>query len=235
MIPLTEEVTETPLIPFSYFDPEDQAYHDLTIPSVPVVVEGGEVAVDMVSLQAAAALAEITNKEPALSGLAATPGPASASLTPVQQRAWFPLVQIAPAIVLLGLLLWDRRRRHLEQHPEILLRRRARRALRRERKLVQRAAAKGDEAGFAQATVRALRVACAPHYPAEPRALVSADVLPILDDSLRGSEAGLAVGRVFAAADAALFAGNGARAAGLVALKPALDRALDSLEAKLRT
>src|SRR5262249_33620799 len=34
--------------------------------------------------------------------------------------------------------------------------------------------------GFATATVSAMRVACAPHYPAEPRALVCGDVLQVL-------------------------------------------------------
>src|SRR5207248_4968482 len=93
---------------------------------------------------------------------------------------WFPLIQLAPAAAFFGLWRWDRRRRFLEQHPEILLRRRARRALRRERRALRRAVRDRDSKGFAAAAVSAMRIACAPHYPAEARALVGSDVLECL-------------------------------------------------------
>ena len=103
---------------------------------------------------------------------------------PAQQRGWFPLAQIAPAIVFAGLWGWDRRRRYYEKHPDILLRRKARRALRRQWRSARRAAQAKDAPGFAAAAVSAMQVACAPHYPAEPRALVGSDVLALLSQGL---------------------------------------------------
>ncbi len=40
LIPLTDEMHETPAIPFSYFDPATAKYVDLTIPPLPVTVVG---------------------------------------------------------------------------------------------------------------------------------------------------------------------------------------------------
>ena len=77
-----------------------------------------------------------------------------------------------------GLWWWERRRRFFEQHPEILVTP-ARRALRRERKVLAQAARDSDATGFARSAVAALRVAGAPHFPASPRALVGRDILEL--------------------------------------------------------
>jgi hypothetical protein len=53
---------------------------------------------------------------------------------------------------------------------------------------MRQAARAGDAEGFASAAVRAMRVACAPHYPAEPRALVGSDVLQVLAESSCSAE-----------------------------------------------
>ena len=180
LIPLTTAAQATPPIPFSYFDPKRAVYVDLTIPAVPVSVLPGEKGGDLRVLGKVDRRSEESEKEPGLSGLAAGPGLAAATLAPVQRRPWFLLVQLAPGAVLFGLWAWDRRRRFLEQHPEVVLRRRARRALRRQRRALQRAARAGDTRGFGEAAVAAMQAACAPHYPADPRALVGADVLPLL-------------------------------------------------------
>jgi len=180
LIPQSEETRATPPIPFSCFDPGQDAYVDLTIPSFPVTVKPGAEAADLATLQQVGRISSDPEKDPALSGLAASPGRTAQSLVPLQGQTWFPLVQLAPAAAFLGLWGWDRRRRFLEQHQDIVLRRRARRALRREKRALRRAARTGDAQGFAAAAVSAMRVACAPHYPAEPRALVCGDVLQVL-------------------------------------------------------
>jgi hypothetical protein len=180
LVPLTTAAQATPPIPFSYFDPKRAAYVDLTIPAVPVTVQPGEKGADVRVLEQPDWAGAEAEQEPGLSGLAPGPGLAAATLAPVQRRPWFPLVQLAPAAAFVGLWGWDRRRRFLEQHPEVLLRRRARRALRRQWRALRRAARAGDAPRFAEAAVAAMQAACAPHYPAEPRALVGADVLPLL-------------------------------------------------------
>jgi hypothetical protein len=233
LIPLTEAARATPPIPFSYFDPKAGAYVDLTIPSVPVTIKTGAVPGDLSSLVQAGLADGEPEKELVLSGLAGSRGRTASSLMPPQKRAWFPLVQLAPALAFFGVWSWDRRRRYLETHVDIVLRRRARRALRRQRRVLQRAARVADAPRFATAAVNAMRVACAPHYPAEPRALVGSDVLPLLPETERSSRGGEVVRRFFAVTDAARFGTAAPAVAELLALKPELERVLQKLEQKL--
>lgn len=233
LVPLTEAVHATPPIPFSYFDPKAGVYVDLTIPAVPVTVKPGVVPGDLASLLRASAAGGEGERELELSGLADSRGWAASSLVPPQQQAWFPLVQLAPAAFFFGLWSWDRRRRYLEGHPDVPLRQRARRALRRQRGIVRRAARAADAARFAAAAVNAMRVACAPHYPAEPRALVGGDVLPLLPEADRTGRAGQVVRRFFAVTDAARFGQATPNAAELFSLQSDLDQVLQQLEQKL--
>jgi hypothetical protein len=233
LIPLSGETRATPVIPFSCFDPARGQYVDLTIPSVPVTVLADRT---LTNAEAALMLSE-NNSEPekktGLSRLASSCGHTAGGLVPWQLRRWFPLVQMLPALGFCGLWFWDRRRRHLERHPEIVRRRQARRALRRELRLLEQAATARDEAGFIRCAVNALQVACAPHYPATPRALVCGDVLQILTAPEREGQPGEIVRRFFAAADATAFAGTAISNPGLPAEKSALKELLAKLEARL--
>ncbi len=233
LIPLAEAARATPPIPFSAFDPARAAYVDLTIPPVPIKVKRGVLPPDLQAVREADAMAVEPEKEPALSDLAATPGTTMASLAPMQSRGWFPVVQLAPGAVFLGLWGWGRRRRYLELHPGLVLRRRARRALRRERRALHRAAQAGDAARFATAAVSALRVSCAPFYPADPRALVGGDILALLPEAEQTGRSGAIVRRVFAVTDAALFSAAHGDAQELLALRSDLERVLGQLEAQL--
>ncbi len=233
LIPLSEKARATPPIPFSAFDPERGTYVDLTVPGVAVTVLPGTVsAADHQSVLQAEKLDREVEKEPVLSGLAASPG-FSATLVPVQQRAWFPLLHLVPACALLALWLWDRRRRFLEQHPAIVLRRRALRALRRQRRELQKAVKARDSAGFTSIAVNAMRIAVAPHYPAEPRALVGSDVLTILPEPERYGRSGQIVRDLFAGADATRFAAVPTNTAELLAIRPEIESVLDHLEVRL--
>ena len=146
--------------------------------------------------------------------------------------------KLAPAAALIALWLWDRRRRFLEQHPQILIRRRARRAFHREIRNAGRAAQAGDTREFASAAVNAMRVACAPHFPAEPRALVGSDVLALLRHT-PGSYSSLpqktadVVRRFFDTTDASKFAGKSADFTELLSMRPDLDLIFHELEARL--
>jgi hypothetical protein len=233
LVPLTDQVRATPAIPFSYFDPRSVTYADLTIPPVPVTVATGSVTGDFASLQDAAKVEGPPEKQLTLSGLAPARGRTAASLVPPQERAWFPLVQLAPAAGFLGLWSWDRRRRYLEAHPDVVLRRRARRALRRHWRAARRAARAADAARFGTAAVNALRVACAPHYPAEPRALVGGDVLQLLPEGERLGRSGEVVRRFFAVTDASEFSTAKPNDAELLRLEPELEGVLQQLERKL--
>jgi hypothetical protein len=233
MIPLTENTSGTPGIPFCCFDPESGRYTDLTIKSLPVKVQPGASAADLQALQRANSVRGESEPDLALTGLSAKPGFGAISLVPLQRKIWFPLIQLLPAAAIFGLWGWDRRRRYLELHPEVVLRRRARRALHRERRLFRRAARAGDANGFAAAAVSAMRVVCAPHYPAEPRALVGSDVVAVLPEIDRHGKMGEIVRRFFHHTDAVRFASEQTDPNGLFPLQPDLERVLDQLEAEL--
>jgi hypothetical protein len=233
LIPLSDKARETPPIPFSFFDPDAGAYRDLTIPSIPVSVASGDVPAETQALLQARPRPAAAENEPVLGPLAAAPGRAAVSLMPMQQTAWFPLLQLAPAAGFFGLWYWDRRRRYLEQHPEVVRRRRARRALTRERRNLRRAARAGDAQGFAAATVNALRAACAPHYPADPRAVVGRDVLEVLPENERTGPPGEIVRRFFSSTDASRYASAPADTAQLLSLEPQVESLLENLEARL--
>jgi hypothetical protein len=227
LVPLTDDVHETPAIPFSYFDPIRGNYVDLTIPPVQVTVNAGQIPADFSTLVKTNASA-YEEDEPVLSGLAASPG-WTGTLMPLQTSPWFPVMQLIPAGAFLGLWSWDRRRRYFEQHPDVLLRRRARRALHRECRALRRAARDGEASQFASAAVSAMRVACAPHYPAEPRALVGSDVLRVLGSNADGE----VVRRFFKVTDASRFAATAVDTTGLLALHPELEQVLQQLESRL--
>lgn len=232
MIPQSEELRATPAIPFSYFDPDRTQYVDLTIPSIPVTV------LPSPELTNAPLALETTPDQPeepklSLTSVVSARGKTLASLQPLQTRLWFVAVQAAPLLGFAALWQWDRRRRFLEQHPEILRRRRARRELRKARRDLNRAATAKDAARFVPTAVRALQIASAPHYPAHPQALVCADVLKLLPEDQRRTESGRVIRDLFAASDAANFSATTSEAASLMALQPALEKLLVQLEEQL--
>ncbi|HEX3797625.1 MAG TPA: hypothetical protein VH413_02895 [Verrucomicrobiae bacterium] len=240
LIPLTAAVSATPPIPFSYFDPRKKTYVDLTIPSVPIKVDPGAAAssAPLEAVQPPAPDPEFDDsnnheKEPVLSDLAASPGARAGSLLPLQQHAWFIALQFIPAGALLGLWLWDRRRRFLAQHPEVILKRKARRGLARELRRARRAASAHDAAGFVTAGTDALREACAPHIAANPGALVCADVLQEMPAVPRGVQSTEMIRRFFAAADALRFGGPAKESSELLALQPDLEQLLEELRGRL--
>lgn len=231
MIPQTEMTAATPEIPFSYFDPDLGQYVDLSIPAMPVKVLPGP-------------SESVTNGPDAMAGIEPEkklslkpPVPAMGrttnTLVPLQERGWFLLVQFGPVVAIGLWWLACRRRQYLEQHPDIVRRREARRALRRELRTLRHAAQSGNAPGFSASAVRAIRVACAPHFPAEPRALVCSDILQLLPESERTGETGRMVRRLFVTADAAAFAGTAAETAGMLELRAPVEQLLADLEARL--
>jgi hypothetical protein len=233
LVPLSEQAKATPTIRFSYFDPDSRRYVDASISPLPVRVSPGKSPEALKALLAAQALIPKKKGELVLHGIAPSPGFAAASLIPLQQRPWFLVVQMTPALGFLLLWGWDRRRRFLEQHPGVVLRRRARMALRRHRREIRRATMAKDGDSLVQAAVRAMQAACAPHYPAEANALVGSDVIAVLDPAERSGPEGQLVRRIFETHDAALFTVTPTHASQLLETEGELARVLSNLEEKL--
>jgi hypothetical protein len=234
LIPLSEQVNATPAIPFSFFDPKRKAYIDATIPPVAIRVlpapGAGPAAVAEVARAAGAGVDDAdqpgAERDLIMTGLAETPGPPAASLVPLQARPGFLIFQLVPATILGGLWCWDRRRRYLAQHPELVLRARARRRLRRHLRRLRRAAAARDVAGFVTDAVGALREASAPFEAANPEALVCADVLRGLPAVQRDGAEGRLVRELFTAADAHHFLGQAPDGAVLLKRQPEIEALL---------
>src|SRR5262249_5368000 len=147
-------------------------------------------------------------------------------------RWWFAAFQLIPAGLIGGLWAYDRRRRFLEQHPEVILKRRARRGLRRQLRLARRAAAARDAAAFATSAANAFREACAPYSASHPAALVCTDILQSLPEPRRTGAAAENIRRLFTAADAQRF-GGAVESGDLLALQPEVEQVLEELRMKL--
>jgi len=232
-IPLSDELRATPQIPFSSFDPNLGKFVDQSIPAVPITVLPDP---DYTNSLAAIESSNGDKSPPrklTLSGLVTHPGKSVSSLQPLQARLWFGAVQVMPALLFGGLWWWERRRQYLERHPEIVRCRQARRDLRRVRRRLHRAARVGSAMDFTQLGVSALQIACAPHFPANPRALVCSDVLEVLDQEERQGRAGDIVRQFFTTADVKSFS-NAAESGGqLLGLAQGLETILLKLEARL--
>jgi hypothetical protein len=196
MIPVSPQIKTTPAIPFSYFDPNKKEYVDLTIPPVPIQVRN----VPGLSVNAAAApIAETIpssesdstqERELALTGLNENPGKTASQLHPLQGQTWFLIIQLIPALALGLICGWDAFRRYQEQHPDVIIRWKARRRVRCHLKTMNQAAHGRQTGLFVQASINALREACAPSCVADPQALVCQDVLMQLPKTMqKGAEA----------------------------------------------
>lgn len=240
LIPLNDQSRATPAIPFSYFDPRRKTYVDATIPPVPITV--------LPSPAGAAPVAELARanqggvddpdlapneREPVMTGLAEQPGTVWSSLRPIHTCGWFLALQAVPAALLSGLWLHDRRRRHFEQHPELVRKAQARRRLRRHQRELRRAAAAQDAAGFVAAAINAFRALSAPVEGANPDALVCADVLRALPVAEREGSEGRLVRQLFAAAEARQFMAGQVDAPSVLALRPGVEALLEKWRSRL--
>jgi hypothetical protein len=239
LIPVKEGLTETPAIPFSCFDPQKKVYVDLTIPPLAIAVKHNPTPVSSfkqpvdTNANAMPDVPQDKEPEPMLAGLATAPGAPAVSLGPLQARGWFLGLQLVPASVLGGLWAWDRRRRFLRAHPEVILKRRARRGLRRQLRLARRAAAAQNTAGFIGSAANAFREACAPHSAANPEALVCADVLRELPEPDRAGRNGEIVRQLFSADDSLRFGELNGEAPAVLALQSELEMLLKQMRTRL--
>jgi hypothetical protein len=207
LVPVSDRVTATPAIPFCYFNPQSRKFVDLTIPSVPVkVLPAPPGTVMPVVPPDEPEPGAVEPEEPALSAIVEALGAPAGSLRPLQQRPGFIALQLAFAAALAGVWGWHRRRAHLENHPEILARRAARRALQRRLAEIRAAAQARDAAAFAVHCADAFKEAAAPELDSAPQALVAADLLAGTAAVDPRGRASVLVREIFNAADSWRFA-----------------------------
>lgn len=230
LIPQVPGMTATPVIPFSYFDPEENRYVDLTIPSIQVLVlppVGGALAAGKNSLPEPAAPAE------ALGALAVKPVHYASTLRSWQQRPAFWCWQAVVGLTLGVWYSWLRRREYLAAHPEVVRFAQARRGLKRLNRQRQAAAEAGDAAKYLTLAVASLRVASAPQMNACADALVCDDVLSVLPPTEQTGPRGNLVRMIFVAGDELVFNAQSPGAEKVWAWKDELESLLAELRARL--
>jgi hypothetical protein len=240
LIPLDDGITATPPIPFCTFNPESGRYVDLTPVRIPITVDPSPEAVSVSGhssvVEARSLLREwlATPAEPTeLAAPLPHPGKTSTSLKASHAQGWFWGLQVLPASLLGGLWFWDRRRRFYEQHPEVLLQRRAKRTIRREARRARRAARQGDAPAFLEHAICGFREACALATPADPRALVCGDILAALPQDLRTRQTVGLVEQLFGAANDWRFGEAPPDTAALLALARQVEDGLETLRRDL--
>jgi len=240
LIPLDDTIQATPPIPFCYFNPQSRRYVDLTVAPIPITVEpspsASPVAGQSTLIETRAFLRELLEKpdEPTtLADSVKSPGRRVGSLKPAHGQRWFIGAQMIPAALLSGLWFWDRRRRFFELHPEVLVARRARRAIRRHARRARRAARNVNAKEFLHHAIQGFQEACAPGAPADPRALVGDDILTALPSGLCQGQTRTAVEKLFAAANDWRFGDVQPDQATLLGLAQEVDQGLKALRRRL--
>ncbi len=240
LIPLDASLTATPAIPFCTFDPGARRYVDLTVQPQPITVEASPfttLAPGQPSVVEARSFLRALIRKPDvptdLADLLESPGRTAHTLQPLHQHLWFAGIQLLPGLWLGGLWFWDRRRRFFEQHPEELVRRRARNAIRHHAKRARKAARQADARDFLHHALQGFREASAPAGPADPRALVCDDVLAALPVKLREARTLEVVRRLFTAANEWRFGDAPPDHQSLLNLSQQVDRQLEELRNSL--
>jgi hypothetical protein len=230
LIPKVPGMAATPTIPFSYFDPQEKRYVDLTIPSISVLVLppiGGR----LLDAETNATLSETAPE--GLGQLATRPKHFVSTLVPLQQRPIFWLWQAVAGIALGGWYGWRKRQDFLVAHPEVVSLALARRALRQLDKRRRQAVAARDVAGYVTAAVASLRVVAAPRLEATAEALVCDEVLLALSPNERQGQVANLVRTFFAAGDELAFQAKTPSAEKIWAWQPELDALLGELRRRL--
>jgi len=232
LIPQIPGLTATPAIPFSYFDPQEDRYVDLTIPSITILVlppTDGRAKTEATNSAAAAtpALPERLGK------MAPRPVHFSTALVPLQHRPSFWLWQLFIAGALAGWYGWQRRQNFLAAHPEIIKMAAARRDLRQLDRRRRRALGNRDAAEFVRATVASLRVASAAGSRAKPEALVCDDVLGALSPADRKTTNGNLVRKFFRQADKLSYQAKSPEADEIWRHQPEIEALLSEMRRRL--
>jgi hypothetical protein len=110
IVPGDTAPTELPAFQFSYFDPEDRAFHTLSHPAIPLVVDPNPNAGPASGSPAAPA---------GLAHIRFDLGPLRQPSIPLIAARWFLALQTIPAALWIVAMLWRRRREHIRSNPHL--------------------------------------------------------------------------------------------------------------------
>jgi len=205
-----QRITSIPPLSFSYFDPGPKRYVTRTSKALPIHVQqplaaaGSTQAVQPVvqpqpqSVAKDAAAATITGLAP----IHLQPGTYHDRIAPLITKSWFIALCILCSAMLLAILAFWIRKRHMEKHPEILHQRQKRELLDYDLKNLEKSLAQGESRTFLALSKTAIQNQLGPLWHIEPAALS-------LDDIKSRLQADSHLIEIFSAADAAAYGGAG--------------------------
>lgn len=130
VVPQTADIKALPPISFSFFDPDQKAYRNLTQPAIPLLVRpGGAVPAPTV---AATARGASDSPPPAqdIVGIKTRLGTVAQITPPLVQQTWFLALQGLPLLALISSIVWRKRAELLANNPRLRRQRRVQKILR---------------------------------------------------------------------------------------------------------
>ena len=235
LIPESADITETPAMKFSYFDPEAAKYVDLTPDPIAMTVHPAP------STQTFSPLTAGGNRRTGTDTAAARPpqrnflsirllpSPWHTAILPPFYRTQFYYAQAIPFLLLLGLYLWRKRQLRLRDDLQYAQQLRSGKALRSWLNKAKSAASAEDPPVFFASAQRAIQESLSRHFRSEAQTLTLLDLEAFFSSRQTDPKLAARVTEFFHAADAVRFAGSADREKTLRDWNRALNRLVADL------
>lgn len=214
LIPESEDITETPAMNFSYFDPEDANYVDLSPDPIAMTVHPAPSTQTFASLAGGgnsgtgADTASARSAQRNLLSIRLLPGPWYTAILPPFHRPQFYYGQAIPFLLLLGLYLWRRRQLRLRDDLQYAQQLKSGKALRNWLNKAKSASSSVDPPVFFASAQRAIQESLSRHFRSEAQTLTLLDLESFFSSRQTDSKLVAQVTEFFQAADAIRFAGS---------------------------
>lgn len=232
IIPQTTDITLSPEIRFSYFDPETSEYADISPAPVPIKVNealaGASVYGPVISANSASTRA---TSAPTLLPIKLLSGTWVSSIQPAFRTTTFLYAQLAPLLILGGIIIIRKRQLRLREDDAYARRLQAGRSTRKWLQAAKAAASANDAPEFYAAAQRSIQESLGKHFRHSAETLTLAEIESFLTERESSTEVIEEVRELFEAADAIKFAGSMTEAPSLTEQDKSLNRLVSKLSA----
>jgi hypothetical protein len=210
MIPLSEKITHTPIIPFSYFDPDRNGYVDLSVPPQSIqVVPPTDASTANINMDLASSSGSSGHDaEPIFVGILDNMGSSVRPIKPLQQDGLFLLGIFGPLClfgILFGYYRFDQWR---AMHPEAIQKFRSLRQAKNHLNQYRQALAQGDVDQMVASGVLFFQHLSSYPLKATAQSVTYLDVLPLLDRANLSADHRHAIQDLFQISDSSQFASS---------------------------
>lgn len=214
LIPESEEITKSPAINFSYFDPDETKYINLTLDPITLTVYPSRLTQTYTPLAARGNRgfgADTTSASPPqrdLLSIRLLPSPWHSAILPPFYRSQFYYAQAIPFFLLLALYILRKRQIRLRDDLQYAQKLRSRKALRSWLNKAKSAASSEDPTVFFASAQRAIQESLDRHFRSEAETLTLLDLESFFSNRQAAPKLVAQVTEFFKAADAIRFAGS---------------------------